>query len=124
MATEKDTMLRVRLTQRQSDELNAIIGELQKQMPEASVTKSSIARYALEKYVGDHIAKRDGTKVFIDVNTNYASKEDIKTLYDIVGNLLEEAKENHTKAVHHMVGEIFEPIMMRMAIDMKSKGGE
>jgi len=77
MATEKDTMLRVRLTQRQSDELNAIIGELQNQMPEASVTTSSIARYALEKYVSDHIARRDGTKVFINVNTNYVTKEEI-----------------------------------------------
>jgi len=37
-------MLRVRLTKRQSDELDAIIGELQAQMPEASVTTSSIAR--------------------------------------------------------------------------------
>jgi len=42
--------------------LDAIIDELQAQMPEASVTTSSIARYALEKYVNDHIAKRDGTK--------------------------------------------------------------
>ncbi len=56
MSTEKDSMLRVRLTQRQSDELDAIIDELQAQMPEASVTTSSIARYALEKYVSDHIA--------------------------------------------------------------------
>jgi len=29
MSTEKDSMLRVRLTKRQSDELDAIIGELQ-----------------------------------------------------------------------------------------------
>jgi len=35
MSTEKDSMLRVRLTQRQSDELDAIIDELQAQMPEA-----------------------------------------------------------------------------------------
>jgi len=56
MSTEKDSMLRVRLTKRQSDELDAIIDELQAQMPEASVTTSSIARYALEKYVSDHIA--------------------------------------------------------------------
>ena len=68
MSTEKDSMLRVRLTQRQSDELDAIIDELQAQMPEASVTTSSIARYALEKYVSDHIAKRDGTKIFIEIS--------------------------------------------------------
>jgi len=33
MSTEKDSILRVRLTQRQSDELDAIIDELQAQMP-------------------------------------------------------------------------------------------
>ncbi len=43
MSTEKDSMLRVRLTQRQSDELESIIDELQAQMLEASVTTSSIA---------------------------------------------------------------------------------
>jgi len=32
MSTEKDSMLRVRLTKRQSDELDAIIDELQAQM--------------------------------------------------------------------------------------------
>jgi putative heme iron utilization protein len=49
MSTEKDSMLRVRLTQRQSDELDAIINELQAQMPEASVTASSIARRQVSK---------------------------------------------------------------------------
>jgi len=37
MSTEKDSMLRVRLTQRQSDELDAIIDELQAQMPEQAL---------------------------------------------------------------------------------------
>ena len=94
MSTEKNSMLRVRLTQRQSDELDSIIGELQTQMPEASVTTSSIARYALEKYVRDHIAKRD------------------------------ETKENCSLAVHYMVGEILEPLMMKMASLMKPKKPE
>src|SRR5690606_4334595 len=82
MSTEKDSMLRVRLTQRQSDELDAIIDELQAQMPEASVTTSSIARYALEEYVSDPIAKRDCTKIFIEVSTAHATDEDIKNLTD------------------------------------------
>jgi len=43
-----------------------------------SVTTSSIARYALEKYVSDHIAKRDGTKIFIEVSTADATDEDIR----------------------------------------------
>ena len=121
MSTEKDSMLRVRLTQRQSDELDAIIGELQAQMPEASVTTSSIARYALEKYVSDHIAKRDGTKIFIEVSTADATDEDIKNLYDIISKMLGDAKENYSQTVHYMVGEIFEPVMIKMASLMKPK---
>ena len=61
---------------------------LQAQMPEASVTTSSIARYALEKYVSDHIAKRDGTKIFIEINTADATEEDIKNLYDLFPSCL------------------------------------
>jgi len=124
MSTEKDSMLRVRLTQRQSDELDAIIDELQAQMPEASVTTSSIARYALEKYVSDHIAKRDGTKIFIEVNTAITSEEDIKNLYDLLSKLLDETKENYSPMVHYMVGEILEPVMMKMARLMKLKKPE
>ena len=124
MSTEKDSMLRVRLTQRQSDELDAIIDELQVQMPEASVTTSSIARYALKKYVSDHIAKRDGTKIFIEVSTAHATDEDIKNLYDLISKLFDETKENYSPMVHYMVGEIFEPVMMRMASIMKPKKPE
>jgi len=119
MSTEKDSMLRVRLTQRQSDELDAIVGELQAQMPEASVTTSSIARYALEKYVSDHIAKRDGTKIFIEISTADATEEDIKNLYDLLSKLFDETKENYSPMVHYMVGEILEPVMMKMVRLMK-----
>ena len=124
MSTEKDSMLRVRLTQRQSDELDAIIDELQAQMPEASVTTSSIARYALEKYVSDHIAKRDGTKIFIEVSTENATDEEIKNLYDLLSKLFDETKENYSPTVHYMVGEILEPLMMKMARLMKLKKPE
>ncbi|WP_372998499.1 hypothetical protein [Lutispora sp.] len=124
MSTEEDSMLRVRLTQRQSDELDAIIDELQAQMPEASVTTSSIARYALEKYVSDHIAKRDGTKIFIEVSTADATEEDIKNLYDLISRLFDETKENYSPMVHYMVGEILEPLMMKMARLMKLKKPE
>jgi len=124
MSTEKDSMLRVRLTQRQLYELDAIIDELQAQMPEASVTTSSIARYALEKYVSDYIAKRDGTKIFIEVSTADITDEDIRNLYNLVSKMLDDAKENYSQSVHYMVGEIFEPIMMRMASIMKPKKPE
>ncbi len=103
MSTEKDSMLRVRLTKRQSDELDSIIAELQAQMPEARVTTSSIARYALEKYVSDHIAKRDGTKIFIEISTADATEEDIKNLYDLISKLFDETKENYSPMVNYMV---------------------
>ena len=124
MSTEKDSMLRVRLTQRQSDELDTIINELQAQMPEASVTTSSIARYALEKYVSDHIAKRDGTKIFIEISTADATDEDIKNLYALLSKLFDETKENYSPMVHYLVGEILEPVMMKMASLMKLKKPE
>ncbi|CDG36513.1 hypothetical protein CTHBC1_1901 [Acetivibrio thermocellus BC1] len=124
MSTEKDSMLRVRLTHKQSDALDSIIAELQAQIPEASVTTSSIARYALEKYVSDYIAKRDGTKIFIEIGTADATDEDIKNLYNLVSKMLDDAKENYSQSVHYMVGEIFEPIMMRMASLMKPKKPE
>ena len=124
MSTEKDSMLRVRLTQKQSDALDSIIAELQAQMPEASVTTSSIARYALEKYVSDYIAKRDGTKIFIEIGTEDATDDDIRNLYNLVSKMLDDAKENYSQSVHYMVGEIFEPIMMRMASLMKPKKPE
>ncbi|WP_265447938.1 hypothetical protein [Acetivibrio straminisolvens] len=124
MSTEKDSMLRVRLTKRQSDELDVIVGELQAQMPEASVTTSSIARYALEKYVSGHIAKRDGTKIFIEISTADATDEDIKNLYDLISKLFDETKENYSPMVHYMVGEILEPVMMKMARLMKLKKPE
>ena len=124
MSTEKDSMLRVRLTKRQSDELDAIINELQAQMPEASVTTSSIARYALEKYVSDYIAMRDGTKIFIEVSTADATEEDIKNLYGLLSKLFDETKENYSPTVHYMLGEILEPVMMKMARLMKLKKPE
>lgn len=121
MTTEKDSMLRVRLTQRQSDELDPIIAELQQQMPEASVTTSSIARHALEKYVYDHIAKRDGTKIFIEVSTAYATEADIKRLYDMLSKLHDQVKEQENAIVNNMLLEIFGPVMMRMAKDLFPK---
>ena len=124
MSTDKDGMLRVRLTQRQSDELDTLIAELQAQMPEASVTTSSIARYALEKYVSDYIAKRDETKIFVEVSTADATDEDIRNLYNLVSKMLDDAKENYSQTVHYMAGEIFESVMMRMARLMKPKKPE
>jgi hypothetical protein len=90
-------------------------------MPEASVTTSSIARYALEKYVNDHIAKRDGTKIFIEVDTSYATEADIKRLYDLLSKLHDQVKEQENGIVNNMLLEILGPVMMRMAKDLFPK---
>ena len=100
-------------------ELNSLV-----RSPEASVISSSIARYALEKYVSDYIAKRDGTKIFIEVSTADTTDEDIKNIYNLISKTLDDAKENYSQSVYCMVGEIFEPIMMRMENIMKPKKPE
>jgi len=38
--------------------------------------------------VSDHIAKRDGTKIFIEISTADATEEDIKNLYDFFPSCL------------------------------------
>ena len=71
--------------------------------------------------MSDHIAKRDGTKLFIEVSTADATDEDIKNLYDPISKLFDETKENYSPTVHYMVGEILELVMMKMASLMKIK---
>jgi len=90
-------------------------------MLEASVTTSNITRYALEKYVSEYIAKRDGTKIFIEVFTADTTDENINNLYDLLSRLFDETKENYSPTVHYMVGEILEPVIMKMARLMKLK---
>ena len=69
-------------------------------------------------------AKRDGNKIFIEVSTADATEEDIKNLYDLLSKLFDETKENYSQTVHYMVGEILEPVMMKMASLMKPKKPE
>jgi hypothetical protein len=62
-------------------------------MPEASVTTLSIARYSLEKYVSDYIAKRDVDKVFIEIDTSDATDDDIKNIYNLISKMLDDAED-------------------------------
>ena len=39
--------------------------------------------------MSDHIAKRDGTKIFIEISTADATEEDIKNLYDLLSKLFD-----------------------------------
>ena len=107
--SRKDSMLRARLTQRQSDEWTHI-DELQAQMSEASVTTSSIARYALEKYVT--LYRQVTEPIFIEVSTADATDEDIN-LYDLISKMLDEEGITTDSSLHGR--REFEPVMMRMA---------
>ena len=73
--------------------------------------------------MSNHIAKRDGTKISIEINTADATNEDIK-ISTIFSKLFDETKENYSPMVHYMVGEILEPLMMKMARFMKLKKPE
>ena len=60
--------------------MDTIIDELKAQIPEASVTSIKPRKIRSAKYVSNHIVKRDGTKIFIEINTTDATEEDIKNL--------------------------------------------
>jgi uncharacterized protein (DUF2235 family) len=96
---EKDVMLRSRMTAKQMEVLDQIVAELQEQTPEANVSTSSVARYALEKYVDTHIAKRDGTKLFIEVSTLGLTKDEIAALYDSVNKMVDNVPETASPAL-------------------------
>ena len=61
------------------------------------------------------------SKIFIEVSTADATDKDIKSLYDLISKMLDAAKENYSPTVHYMAGEIFEPVMIKMASLMKPK---
>jgi len=82
-------------------------------MPEASVTTSSIARYALEKYVSD-ISPSVTVQRFSLNQYSRCHRRGYKNLYDLLSKLFDETKENYSPMVHYMVGEILEPVMMKM----------
>ena len=51
MNPNKETFLKVRITTEQNDALKKIAEELQKELPQANVTISSVVRHALDKYI-------------------------------------------------------------------------
>jgi len=63
-------------------------------------------------------------RFFIEISTADATEEDIKNLYDLLSKLFDETKENYSQMVHYMVGEILEPVMMKMARLIKLKKPE
>lgn len=48
-------------------------------------------------------------------------KRNILNLYGLLSKLFDETRENYSPTVHYMVGEILEPVMMKMASLIKPK---
>ena len=107
---EKDQMLRARMTADQMKTLDNIVEELQREMPEANVSASSLARYALEKYINDYIAKRDKTRLLIDANVSNLCHDDVKTLHGYMGDLMERAKSDGKTSVANVLIDIDMPV--------------
>lgn len=118
---EKDVMLRSRMTAKQMEVLDQIVAELQAQTPEANVSTSSVARYALESYVDRHIAKRDKTKIFSEINISDFTKEDISLLYKSFNEMCDRVKSTGNVTVFNALVESGFAIMQIYADSIRMK---
>lgn len=121
---EKDVMLRSRMTAKQMEVLDRIVLELQAEMPEASVSTSSVARYALEKYIDTHIAKRDGTKLFFEINISEFTKADKRELFDLVGEMDKKLDDSGNITLRNALQDMNVEVMRMYADTMRPKKGE
>jgi hypothetical protein len=107
----KDNFFKARMTDEQINTLDSIVKEIQENTPEASVTSSSIARYALEKYISDYRAKKSREKIFIEINTRGATKDDMASLNELFKEMLNKAEQSGNIVLTDMVGQIYFVIM-------------
>lgn len=84
-----DNTLQVRVNEELKNDLDLAIKEVQEQTPESNVNASTIARYALEKYINDRKAKKDGTKMIIEIDTKDINFDDINSFYLLICGLLD-----------------------------------
>ena len=85
----KDNFFKVRMTDEQVQTLEGIVKEIQADTPEANVTASSVARYALEKYIDDYRAKKSGKNISITADISNQNLDDVIRLYQIFINTLQ-----------------------------------
>lgn len=121
---EKDVMLRSRMSAKQMEVLDRIVLELQAQTPEANVSTSSVARYALEKYVDTYIAKRDETKLFAEINISEFIKKDFATLYKSFNGMYAQLEASESKTVAFALQSLGIAITNLYAYSMRPKKGE
>ncbi|MCO5384433.1 MAG: hypothetical protein M0T74_09055 [Desulfitobacterium hafniense] len=100
----KDNFFKARMTDEQVQTLEDIVKEIQADTPEANVTASSVARYALEKYIDDYRSKIDGTAIVSKISVEGITGSDIADLSVKLGDLMEEykitGKENISEVIN------------------------
>ena len=106
----KENFLKARLTPEQSDALEQIVNELQEQMPEGTVTISSVARYALEAYIAKHVNQNAGKKVYIEVDVDGVTSESLKYTIDLLLECMGKAEEQHEKETGRILNSVAVPL--------------
>jgi uncharacterized protein YicC (UPF0701 family) len=101
------------MTDKQVEALERIVEEIQADTPEANVTASSIARYALEKYIQDYMDKKHLEKIFIEICLYTVTKEELTKLYSLLSDLHKKVSEEEEDGsnVTFMLGIILHKIM-------------
>src|SRR5665648_60059 len=101
----KDNFFKARMTDEQAQTLGNIVNEIQTDTPEANVTASSIARYALEKYIDDYRANKDGKAVLAKISIENLSSEDIRNLSVNLEEMAEDFKATGKENIFKLLNQ-------------------
>lgn len=111
--SEKGNFVKFRINEEQAECLNRIVNELQGNTPESSVTMSSVARYAVEKYLKEYEETKSGKRMYFWIDFTDASGDDIRYLYELLSEVFDRAKRSDTNVVLSMLVNIMAPIMKK-----------
>lgn len=120
----KDNFFKARMTDEQVQTLENIVKEIQADTPEANVTASSIARYALEKYVEDYRAKKDGRRIIIDIGVAHEQPEDLLRLFKIFSEFKDKVCAEENENIGYITTMILHGIMGIMPKALEKKYGK
>ena len=114
----KDNFFKARMTDEQAQTLEVIVKEIQEKTPGATVTASSIARYAMERYIDDYKAERDGTAIIARILLKDFRADDFELLNNKLSKLSIEfdelGKENISIFLDDFIKIIFQAYINRM----------
>ncbi len=89
----KDNFLKARLTEEQSRALASFVEKLQKECPAADVSVSSVARFALEKYVNDSLAQKSGASIITNFDVKNVPAGELQVIADELEALMLSKKQ-------------------------------